>query len=171
VRRTGHVAYTASATCGSGLLLPLLDIANWVVVLSTLLVIALSVALHYEVLLACSRYLPRMSGSRRPRVMIVIFAVLFAHAIEIWLFAISYYVLSNADGFGAIIGETEVVTILEYAYFSGLVYSTVGFGDLVPVGPIRFTAGMESLTGLVMITWSASYTYLEMRRDWPVDPR
>jgi hypothetical protein len=26
---------------------------------------------------------------------------------------------------------------------------------------------MEALTGLVMITWSASFTFLEMQRDWP----
>jgi hypothetical protein len=45
----------------------------------------------------------------------------------------------------------------------------VGFGDIVPVGPIRFMAGMEGLTGLVMITWSASYAFLEMHRDWRVE--
>jgi hypothetical protein len=27
--------------------------------------------------------------------------------------------------------------------------------------------GLEALTGLVMITWSASFTFLEMQRDWP----
>jgi hypothetical protein len=42
----------------------------------------------------------------------------------------------------------------------------VGFGDLVPHGAIRFMTGMEALTGLVMITWSASFTFLEMQRDW-----
>lgn len=48
-----------------------------------------------------------------------------------------------------------------------MVYTTVGFGDLIPIGPIRLMAGVEALTGLVMITWSASYTFLEMQRDWP----
>jgi hypothetical protein len=42
----------------------------------------------------------------------------------------------------------------------------VGFGDLAPVGPIRFLAGTTALTGFVLITWSASFTYLEMARDW-----
>jgi hypothetical protein len=49
---------------------------------------------------------------------------------------------------------------------SAMTYTTVGFGDVVPVGAIRFVAGLEALTGLVMITWSASYTFLEMQRDW-----
>ena len=42
-------------------------------------------------------------------------------------------------------------------------------GDLVPTGPIRFMAGMESVTGLLLITWSASFTYLEMVRYWRND--
>jgi hypothetical protein len=45
-------------------------------------------------------------------------------------------------------------------------YTTVGFGDVSPVGPIRFLAGTSALTGFVMITWSASFTFLEMERFW-----
>jgi hypothetical protein len=54
----------------------------------------------------------------------------------------------------------------DFVYFSAMTYTTVGFGDAVPIGPIRFLAGMEGLTGLAMITWSASYTFIEMQRDW-----
>jgi hypothetical protein len=83
------------------------------------------------------------------------------------LFAIGYAVLCGFEAFGAIHGTAAVNSILDYAYFSGTVYSTVGFGDMVPVGAIRFMVGMEALTGLVMITWSASFTFLQMERDWP----
>jgi hypothetical protein len=60
----------------------------------------------------------------------------------------------------------QTMDLPDFVYFSAMTYSTVGFGDAVPVGPIRFLAGMEALTGFVMITWSASYTFLEMQRDW-----
>ena len=149
----------------------MLDPANWGVVLTTLVVIALTVTLHYEVLLACSRRLPAIAGRRPRRVLLVIFVALIAHAMEIWLFALGYNFLSHFPLFGGIVGDTDAATMLEHAYFSGLVYSTVGFGDLVPVGPVRFMAGMEALTGLVMITWTASYTYFEMRRSWRYDGR
>ena len=46
---------------------------------------------------------------------------------------------------------------------------TLGLGDLSPVGTVRLLAGMESLTGLLLITWSASFTYLEMSRVWACD--
>jgi hypothetical protein len=45
-------------------------------------------------------------------------------------------------------------------------YTTLGFGDIVPVGPVRFLTSVEALTGFVLITWSASFTYLEMNRFW-----
>jgi len=34
------------------------------------------------------------------------------------------------------------------------------------VGPIRFLAGTIALTGFVLIACSASFTDLEMSRDW-----
>ena len=56
--------------------------------------------------------------------------------------------------------------MLDAVYMSAVTFTTVGFGDLAPVGPIRFLAGTLALTGFVLITWSASFTYLEMTRDW-----
>lgn len=140
---------------------------NWGVFLATVASIALVIGLHYEVLRACIRYLPSVSHRRRRRVVILILVILATHGVEIWIFAIGYYVLLQLDMFGAITGSVPIVTVLDHAYFSGMVYTTVGFGDLVPHGPIRFMAGMEALSGLVMITWSASFTFLEMQRDWP----
>jgi hypothetical protein len=142
--------------------------ANWAAVLATFGVIGLIIGLHYEVLRACIRFLPAVSHQRRQRVVILIFVILFTHAVEIWLFALAYYGLLQFDAFGAIVGQdAQIDTLIDHAYFSGMVYTTVGFGDVVPRGPIRFMAGMEALTGLVMITWSASFTFLEMQRDWP----
>ena len=49
-------------------------------------------------------------------------------------------------------------------------FTTVGFGDIVPTGPLRLLAGMEALTGFVLITWTASFLYLEMNRLWRQQP-
>jgi hypothetical protein len=45
-------------------------------------------------------------------------------------------------------------------------YTTLGLGDVVPTGAVRFLAGVEALSGFVLITWSASFTFLEMERFW-----
>ena len=54
-------------------------------------------------------------------------------------------------------------------YFSLTTYTSLGYGDIVPLGPSRLLAGVEALVGLVLIAWTASFTYFEMRRYWPED--
>jgi hypothetical protein len=144
----------------------LTNIDNWIVVVATLSIVSLCVGLHFEVLSNCSRLLPIVSHPRRRRVLFLILIILITHVVEIWLFALGYYFLVQLDGLGSIAGA-EGLALPDYAYYSAVVYATVGFGDLVPMGPIRFMTGMEALTGFVMITWSASLTFLEMQRDWP----
>jgi hypothetical protein len=36
---------------------------------------------------------------------------------------------------------------------------------------MRLVAGIEALVGLLMIGWTASFTYLDMSRHWPAPPR
>ena len=144
---------------------------NWGVVITTLGLIALAVGLHYEVLRGSVIYLPKLTQRRRRRVVVLIFVILLTHAAETWIFAFGYYGLLKHEIFGLISGDVRIETLLDHVYFSAMVYTTVGFGDMVPDGPIRFMTGMEAVTGLVLITWSASFTFLEMQRDWPAPPR
>ena len=145
----------------------LTNFGNWGVLLLTFVIIGVVIGLHYEVLRSCIRFLPAVTHKRRQRVLVLIFVILMTHGVEIWLFAFGYFVLLKFEIFGGVDGSVQMATLLDHAYYSGMVYTTVGFGDIVPTGPIRFMTGMEALTGLVMITWSASFTFLEMQRDWP----
>ena len=63
------------------------------------------------------------------------------------------------------VGVTQM-GILDCVYYSASVFTTLGFGDIVPLGPIRFMTGTEALSGLTFITWSASFTFLEMLKTW-----
>ena len=140
--------------------------ADLIVVVVTLVIVLAVIGLHYEVLSRASRYLPTISHRRRQRVFFLILVIIGAHFAEIWLFALGYYVFSGIEEYGALVGVGDG-GIGDYAYYSAVVYTMVGFGDMVPEGAIRFLTGTEALTGLVMITWSASFTFLEMQRDWP----
>ena len=79
---------------------------------------------------------------------------LVAHSIEVALFAFAYKV-SIESGFGTLEGNFEG-SIVDPLYFSYAAFTTVGFGDIVPTEPLRLLAGMEALTGSVLITWTAS---------------
>ncbi|MCC6208303.1 MAG: two pore domain potassium channel family protein [Gammaproteobacteria bacterium] len=66
--------------------------------------------------------------------------------------------------YGAAIVGSQPPGLAECTYFSFSNHSSLGYGDLVLSGPFRFMAGMEALTGLVLIGWTASFMYLHMRR-------
>ena len=53
-------------------------------------------------------------------------------------------------------------------YFSAETYTSLGFGDISPLGPIRMIAGFEALHGLLMIGWSSSILFISMERFWAV---
>jgi hypothetical protein len=140
--------------------------ANALVVFATALAVGASVLLHYEGLSLLSQWLSRRHEShRRRKVLYGIFGVLALHVAEIWIFGSVAWALLLVANTGSIAGA-HPLGLLDAVYMSAATYTTVGFGDLAPVGPIRFLAGTMALTGLVLITWSASFTYLEMERFW-----
>lgn len=105
----------------------------------------------------------------KPRLKIVfgVFGALAAHSIEVWIFALAYYQKLKSGLFGHFEGNFDG-SLLDCVYFSFTSFTTLGFGDIEPVGHIRFLTGIESLTGLVLITWSASFLFYEMQRYWKV---
>ena len=136
-----------------------------VVFLINSLVIAIVVAVHYEFLFYATRLIPKMTFKPRLRIVFGVFTALAAHTMEVWIFAFAYYLMHLNGNWGALEGNFGG-TLMDCAYFSFTTYSTLGFGDIQPVGDIRFLTGLESLTGLVLITWSASFLYFEMQRLW-----
>ncbi|MFN0317394.1 MAG: ion channel [Burkholderiales bacterium] len=141
---------------------------NIAVVAATGFVVLACVLLHYEVFSWLTRVLARMhSRIRRRRILLLILGLLALHVTEVWLFGIGYFFLLDDQSFSRIHGSAG--GLLDLVYFSAVVYTTLGLGDLVPAGSIRFMTGMEALTGFVLITWSASFTFLEMQRFWKND--
>jgi hypothetical protein len=133
----------------------------------TIVVIVLAVALHYEVLTHLAEKHFKRSWPSRLLLPVGVLLVILTHVIEIWLFAFLYYFLLSLDNTGTVISDDLASfsnTILDCAYFSFVNYTSLGYGDLVPTGHIRFIAGSEALTGLVLIAWTASFTYLQMRQ-------
>lgn len=137
------------------------------VVLVNVLVVAVVVAIHYEFLSRLSVGQPSPRFQHRTGIVFGVFGALTAHAVEVWVFAFAYYFMHHTPGWGELIGLFGG-SLLDCAYFSFTTFTTVGFGDIHPVGPIRFLTGIEALTGLVLITWTASFLFLEMQRHWRV---
>ena len=138
-------------------------------VLLSLLLVAATVIVHYEFLRLTTVVTGRLSVPGRAQVLVIISMVFIAHLVEIGLYTATYIACQNWWGLGDVHGDTEG-GIIDYFYFSITTFTTLGFGDLQPRGPIRLIAGVQSLNGLVLIGWSASFTYLSMERFWQDGP-
>src|SRR5271168_4659053 len=92
-------------------------------------------------------------------------SLLCGHIIEIWLFALSMMSLLLIPGFGSLTGAFDG-DLHAFLYFSAPTYTAIGDGDVQQFGPIRSVIVSEILVGLMMIAWSASFTYLKMEEIW-----
>lgn len=138
------------------------------ILLINIIVVVCSVIIHYEFLFRLNRYIPRLHVLHRYRIVLGLLGALLAHAVEIWVFALAYYFAIPREGLGALDGAFNG-TLMDCVYYSFTVFTTLGFGDIFPAGDIRFLTGVESLTGLVLITWTASFLFLDMQRYWGDD--
>lgn len=134
---------------------------NTAVVIATMLI-------HYEALFWLSKKLPTLSQIRpRFQVLVGALCIFLVHVLEIWLFALAFYLSSKIDGMGSLTGNLVVAGgILDCVYLSFVTFTTVGYGDVVAQGELRYLGGIESLTGIILITWSASFLFVEMQRNW-----
>jgi hypothetical protein len=127
--------------------------------------LVLTTVIHYEVLRMLTVGLPAFRIPARAKLVVVIFSAFFAHAAEIVLYAVAIYVLVRYLATGTL-GDASRFSLTQCLYFSAETYSSLGYGDVVPGGDLRLLAGVEVLNGLLLIGWSASYTYIAMERFW-----
>ena len=112
------------------------------------------VVLHANVLTYVENSFAQINETRKalPRIWIIL---LTTHVIEMWLYAAGYWIATRLNvGALAPVNEWQ-----DFVYFSAVVYTTLGFGDIVPEGAIRLLAASEALVGLCLIAWSATSTY------------
>lgn len=114
----------------------------------------ISVLLHAEAMQQLQRLADKQRGLRRS-LLILWLGLLFVHLVQIVLYAIAYEVATRA-GLGEL---TPVSGFMDTVYFSASVYTTVGFGDIVPFGALRIVSGSEGLVGLCLVAWSATLSY------------
>ncbi len=114
-------------------------------------------ALHYEGLLWIRRASDSIRDHHRFAVMAAFAGVIVLHLIEIIAYAIGYFALisSGAGGFAGVTSGGPI----DYFYFSAENYTTLGYGDITPVGPLRLLAAVEPLSGLLLLAWSGAFLF------------
>jgi hypothetical protein len=147
----------------------------------TFVVVFACVVLHYEMLNFISKLLPKLPIPRRRRVSVAMLGLIITHIIEIFLFATAMYVVEVNSEEGGLIGHASIAAAEramaadeaifgDAVYLSFTTFTSLGYGDVVPVGDMRILAAVEVLTGLLTIAWSASFIYMQMTDLWSENP-
>jgi hypothetical protein len=121
--------------------------------------------IHYEVLRLLTAGLPALHIRPRLQLVFVIVGAFGAHFIEILLYGVAYWLLASQFDIGGM-GQPGPLPFTRCLYFSAETYTTLGYGDVLPHGDLRLLAGLEALNGMLLIGWTASYTFLSMERFW-----
>jgi hypothetical protein len=140
---------------------------GWYILLTMSLVV-FSALLHYEAMQwAALKLLPRIHFlPTRSLVIVGVLVCMAAHQIEVLLFAAVLYLLA---GYGLDLGydDQQRRTFLDFVNSSIESYTSLGYGDTEHLTQVhRMVSGAEALTGLVLIAWTASFTYLLMEKYW-----
>lgn len=136
-----------------------------VAILISLLLLIITVLFHFMVLSFLSGQFSNIAIGNSFRILAMVIVAFSAHVIEASVYAIGYKLAETAD-LGIIAGKA-IEGPLDYFYFSIVTFTSLGLGDLFPIGHLRFIAGIETLNGLVLIAWTGSFLFVAMNRMWP----
>ena len=118
--------------------------------------------LHYEVLRFLTYILPSIALWPRQKLLVVVAGAIVAHLLEVLVYAIAFWFLFEFD----FPSRRSEMPFAEAFYLSIESYASLGTSTGFPVGQLRLLAGVEALVGLILIGWTASFTYLAMNRFW-----
>jgi hypothetical protein len=134
---------------------------------ATVVLVVATVTLFHEMLRLASNHLSDLPIPPRARIIVVVLASFPGHTVAVWTCAAAYWLFAVRWSVPSFAG-VPVDGFLDCLYFSVVTYTSLGFGDHVPVFHARLIAEVEALNGLLLIGWSAFFTYLAMERHWPM---
>ncbi|HET8818509.1 MAG TPA: ion channel [Xanthomonadaceae bacterium] len=131
--------------------------------------VAGSAWLHFVGLAKLDRwcFLGREGAASAGAALTAVLGVMVLHLLQMLAFGVLFWWVTQWPA-GGVIDAGGDASLLEAVYLSALNYSTLGLGgDLSPAGPIRMLVAIESLFGLLAISWSAVFTYHRLSRRLP----
>ena len=85
-------------------------------------------------------------------------AAFLSHVVQIWLWAVVYVIIG------------EFVDLESALYFSAVVFTTVGFGDIIPSDEWRLLAAIEGASGIFLFGLSTAFLFRVMQAVWQQGP-
>lgn len=137
--------------------------------ISGILIIASCMA-FYELMYIIWKRIDNYRANHRRNIFYILIGIFTAHTVTVLVYGVIYYFLMR-EGAGNLYHTSSgkiVPMFTEYLYFSVVTYSSLGMDDVLPSGHLKFLSGAEVLNGMVLIAWSASFTYISMEKFWNI---
>ncbi len=124
--------------------------------------LVLTVTVHYGFLTRLMVILDT-GWAQAIKLIAIICGLFVAHVAEVVVYTFVYHFSHLIPGIGKLPG-INFDDWINALYFSFAAYSSLGAGDLSTAGWLKILYGLEAINGLVLITWSASFSLLAMNR-------
>ena len=120
----------------------------------------INIAIHAMVMTVVVRVAQKAGARSRSHSTILLTAVMiptvcvlmFTHVIEVFVWASAYSLVDAAPA------DTNV------AYFAFVNYTTLGYGDVVPVARWRLLGPMAAMNGVLLFGWSTAVIFEVLRK-------
>jgi hypothetical protein len=119
-----------------------------------------TIAIHALVMTLVVQVARAMGEKRQPHSSLVLIVVMIptasvlmaAHTVEVFVWALAYLI------FGAAPAGANLV------YFAFVNYTTLGYGDVLPVERWRLLGPITAMTGMLLFGWSTAVIFEVLRR-------
>ncbi len=131
----------------------------FVAILLSLGATSLTIVFHFWTILQLKKLMPSKTDHNHFfRSFIILEGILLVHLCEVMFFAFAIYIGVDLLSIGYFSKNFDS-SLLNYFYYSISTYSTLGLSNTYPEGPLKIISGFLSLTGFIMITWSATFFF------------
>jgi hypothetical protein len=135
------------------------------------LTIALSLAMifacfsvHYEALRLLMRATAGASSRGRVVFALAMAGLVAVHIVEIALFGVAFFASVRVFHLGSFV-ETRSMALMDYFYYAAETYSSLGYGDIYPLGDIRLLASITPVVGILLLGWSSAFLFSLVQVD------
>ena len=130
-----------------------------IAVLLSAVLLAVCTAVHYGALRAVAGVIGSRCAPGRGLACAVA-GIALAHVLEAGLYTGGFWFAVHGATIGTLEPSSESAPppeLMDYFYFSLVNFTTLGRGDLVPQGHLRFITAIEAFHGFLLITASGSF--------------
>lgn len=132
-------------------------------ILISIVVVLLTTGVRLAFFMVAAKYTLEAKVFTWHRFFCLMLGIYASHLFDIVIYALAYYFAWHVLEIGTLSGDRSDGP-LGHFYASAVMYTTIGFGDILPTGHLRFIASTQGLSGLLYIAWSASFIFAAMNR-------